>query len=186
MHETKFSLKISYSKHVCLAQLDKHLTWPVMVSCEFNSHWRQYYVLLKPFKTLQSQFCTDTWNLCHLWEPGYPMYPKPAQRYFCNHHLVQLLQGLSVPFACIGSSDPVRVLRLYTTNTLDILWSIYCWDICTTCRYQCLCATCSSLTLWDFLLADVLRSSAGTRMVSNQMLCLLFTLYCVVVYIPLV
>ena len=32
-----------------------------------------------------------------------------------------LLQGLSVPFACVGSGDPVRVLRLYTTNTLDVL-----------------------------------------------------------------
>ena len=31
------------------------------------------------------------------------------------------LQGLSVPFACIGSGDPVRVLHLYTTNTLDVL-----------------------------------------------------------------
>ena len=31
------------------------------------------------------------------------------------------MQGLSVPFACVGSSDPVRVLRLYTTNTLDVL-----------------------------------------------------------------
>ena len=30
------------------------------------------------------------------------------------------MQGLSVPFACIGSSDPVRVLCLYTMNTLDI------------------------------------------------------------------
>ena len=30
------------------------------------------------------------------------------------------MQGLSVPFACVGSGDPVRVLRLYTTNTLDI------------------------------------------------------------------
>ena len=30
------------------------------------------------------------------------------------------VQGLSIPFACVGSSDPVRVLRLYTTNTLDI------------------------------------------------------------------
>ena len=46
------------------------------------------------------------------------------------------MQGLFVPFACIGSGDPVRVLRLYTTNTLDTLWSIYCWDICTTCRYR--------------------------------------------------
>ena len=31
------------------------------------------------------------------------------------------MQGLSVPFACVGSGDPVRVLRLYTTNTLDVL-----------------------------------------------------------------
>ena len=31
------------------------------------------------------------------------------------------MQGLSVPFACIGSSDPVRVLHLYTMNTLDTL-----------------------------------------------------------------
>ena len=32
--------------------------------------------------------------------------------------------GASAPSAacaCIGSGDPVRVLRLYTTNTLDIL-----------------------------------------------------------------
>ena len=34
---------------------------------------------------------------------------------------IEELQGLSVPFACVGSGDPVRVLRLYTTNTLDIL-----------------------------------------------------------------
>ena len=32
-----------------------------------------------------------------------------------------IMQGLFIPFACIGSGDPVRVLCLYTTNTLDIL-----------------------------------------------------------------
>ena len=33
VHETKFSLKISYSTHICLAQLDRHQTYkPVMVS----------------------------------------------------------------------------------------------------------------------------------------------------------
>ena len=37
-----------------------------------------------------------------------------------------ILQGLSILFACVGSGDPVRVLRLYTLNTLDILRSIYC------------------------------------------------------------
>ena len=28
--------------------------------------------------------------------------------------------------ACVGSGDPVRVLRLYTTITLDEVCSIYC------------------------------------------------------------
>ena len=33
VHETKFSLKISYSTHACLAQLDQHQTYkPVMVT----------------------------------------------------------------------------------------------------------------------------------------------------------
>ena len=26
-----------------------------------------------------------------------------------------------MPFACVGSGDPVRVLHLYTTNTLDTI-----------------------------------------------------------------
>ena len=46
MQETKFSLKISYPTHVFLAQLDRHQTSkPVMVCCEFNSHWGQLYFL---------------------------------------------------------------------------------------------------------------------------------------------
>ena len=36
-------------------------------------------------------------------------------------HGILKMQGLFVPFACVGSSDPVRVLRLNTTNTLDTL-----------------------------------------------------------------
>ena len=35
--------------------------------------------------------------------------------------MCMFVQGLSIPFACVGSSDPVRVLHLYTMNTLDIL-----------------------------------------------------------------
>ena len=39
MHETKFSLKISYSTHACLAQLDQHQTCkPVMVSVVTSSN----------------------------------------------------------------------------------------------------------------------------------------------------
>ena len=34
--------------------------------------------------------------------------------------------GTVFVFACVGSSDPVRVLCLYTTNTLDEVCSIYC------------------------------------------------------------
>ena len=53
-----------------LAQLDKHQTSkPLMVSCEFNSHWRQLYFLLKPFKAPQCQFCTKISDLCYLWKP---------------------------------------------------------------------------------------------------------------------
>ena len=36
-----------------------------------------------------------------------------------NYH--KTVQGLFVPFACVGSGDPVRVLHLYTTNTLDTI-----------------------------------------------------------------
>ena len=39
----------------------------------------------------------------------------------CLNREFMKVQGLSVPFACVGSGDPVRVLRLYTTNTLDVL-----------------------------------------------------------------
>ena len=36
------------------------------------------------------------------------------------------LQGFIRPIARVGSGDPVRVLCLYTTNTLDEVCSIYC------------------------------------------------------------
>ena len=36
------------------------------------------------------------------------------------------LQGFIRPVARVGSGDPVRVLRLYTTITLDEVCSIYC------------------------------------------------------------
>ena len=49
------------------------------------------------------------------------------------------VQGFIRPVARVGSGDPVRVLRLYTTNTLDEVCSIYCWDICTTCHYRSTC-----------------------------------------------
>ena len=62
VHEGKFSLRISYLTHVSLAQLDTHQTSkPVLVSCEFNSHWRQlYFLLLQPLEIL---------DLCYLRKP---------------------------------------------------------------------------------------------------------------------
>ena len=47
-----------------------------------------------------------------------------------------VLQGLFVPFARVGSGDPVRVLHLLHNKYVGYNWSIYCWDICTTCLYR--------------------------------------------------
>ena len=63
-----------------------------------------------------------------------------------NLHRPLYMQGLSVPIACVGSGDPVRVLHLYTTNTLDIFEAFIAE------AYVQLAATssnvlCSSLTL---------------------------------------
>ena len=64
VHETKFSLKISYSTHACLAQLDQHHTCkPVIVSVvssnptggNFN-HLDAYFV----------QKMTEMSDLCYL------------------------------------------------------------------------------------------------------------------------
>ena len=57
------------------------------------------------------------------------MHPNSVRTARCGGHLschAHPCKVLSVPFACVGSGDPVRVLRLYTTNTLDTLSSIYC------------------------------------------------------------
>ena len=44
-----------------------------------------------------------------------------------RHHVGKfVMQGFIRPVARVGSGDPVRVLRLYTTNTLDEVCSIYC------------------------------------------------------------
>ena len=45
--ETRFSLKISYSTHVCLAQLDKYQTCkPVMVSVVSSIPTVSYFIIL--------------------------------------------------------------------------------------------------------------------------------------------
>ena len=86
-----------------------------------------------------------------------------------------IMQGLLVLFACVGSGDPVRVLHLYTMNTLSTLWSIYYWDICTTCRYRIYVLRAQALRLWDFLLL-----LCTNRWLSGECTP---TLYCVVAYI---
>ena len=44
-----------------------------------------------------------------------------AYKFYAMFRPSKNVQGLSIPFACEGSGDPVRVLHLYTTNTLDTL-----------------------------------------------------------------
>ena len=90
-------------------------------------------------------------------------------------NLSTAVQGLSVPFACIGSGDPVRVLHPYTTNTLSTLQSIYYWDICTTCCYRIYVLCAQALWLWDFLLLI-----PTSHWLSGECAP---TLYCVVAYI---
>ena len=48
LHETKFSLKISYSTHACLAQLDQHQTCkPVVVSVVSSNPTGGNFIFLK-------------------------------------------------------------------------------------------------------------------------------------------
>ena len=53
---------------------------------------------------------------------GTPAMPLPLMgTQPCLYPLWEPMQGLFIPIACVGSGDPVRVLRLYTKNTLDTL-----------------------------------------------------------------
>ena len=45
-----------------------------------------------------------------------------------NYNEQSYMQCLFVPFACIGSGDPVRVLCLFHNKYTGWGWSIYCWD----------------------------------------------------------
>ena len=96
--------------------------------------------------------------------------------HFERFHITGRVQGLFVPFACAGSGDPVRVLRLYTMNTLDTLWSIYCWDICTTCHYQ-------NYVLLYWLIHSCLRWSLSVTTWLTDWLRLSLALYCAVPFI---
>ena len=71
VHEIKFSLKVSYATHACLVQLDRHQTCkPVMISCEFNSYWRQ---LIFKSTELVKYFCHKSIRTCYSLcrKPGY-------------------------------------------------------------------------------------------------------------------
>ena len=85
------------ARHDRLAQLDKHQTYkPVVVSCEFNSQWRQLYILLKLFRHLNTIFCTkmsEVSDLCYL--------PKPRIFDNSDHNLfTDNLRFLSVSVIC--------------------------------------------------------------------------------------
>ena len=95
--------------------------------------------------------------------------------YSCLQNQIWKVRGLSIMFACVGSGDPVRVLRLYTMNTLDTLWSIYCWDICTTCHYWTYVLLLKPYALRTPTMMCVLWLEACWQMRS--------TLYCVVSFI---
>ena len=64
VHETKFSLTISYSPHTCLAQLDYQQAYkPVMVSVVSSSPaWRNFILL----KHLDANFVQKE-QKCQIW-----------------------------------------------------------------------------------------------------------------------
>ena len=85
------------------------------------------------------------------------------------------VQGLFVLFARVGSGEPVRVLRLLHNKYAGYNWSIYCWDICTTCRYRdYVLRYCRVCTSWVLTGNDSVKdSSHGT------VRCLIYTCVCV-------
>ena len=92
-----------------------------------------------------------------------------------------IMQGFIRPVARVGSGDPVRVLRLYTTITLDEVCSIYCWDICTTCHYRSMCySTCSS---GPTTLSVCSRLCLVANCLTGRLPSVCFVLYCTMPFI---
>ena len=68
VHETKFSLKISYSTHACLAQLDRHQTCkPVMVSVVSSSPTGGNFIFLRHINANFIQKCQKC-QICVIYE----------------------------------------------------------------------------------------------------------------------
>ena len=99
--------------------------------------------------------------------------------------LHQLCKGFIRLVACIGSGDPVRVLHLYTTITLDEVCSIYCWDICTTCRYQSMCYStgASGLTALSVCSRLCLVANCSTKNWARLLTRMAPVLYCTMPFI---
>ena len=68
VHETKFSLKISYSTHACLAQLDQHQTCnPVMVSVVSSNPTGSNFIFLRHLDANFVQQCQKC-QICVIYE----------------------------------------------------------------------------------------------------------------------
>ena len=68
VHETKFSLKISYSTHACLAQLDQHQTYkPVMISVVSLNPTGSNFIFLRNLDANFAQKCQKC-QICVMYE----------------------------------------------------------------------------------------------------------------------
>ena len=68
VHETKFSLKISYSTHACLAQLDQHqICKPVMVSVVSSNPTGGNFIFLRHLDANFIQKCQKC-QICVVYE----------------------------------------------------------------------------------------------------------------------
>ena len=81
VHETKFSLKISYSTHACLAQLDQHQTCnPVMVSVVSSNPTGGNFIFLRHLDAnfVESTKMPEMSDLCYLRKPRMPQFQSDS------------------------------------------------------------------------------------------------------------
>ena len=131
--------------------------------------------------------CKNRWNISENWRRKFINLLCMGQNLcILTPELTVLLrrnwmQGLSVPFACVGSGDPVRVLCMYTMKTLDIFEAFIAE------AYVQLAATsstvlCSSLTLWDFLLLLLCCVNCPAAICRVSLMCVSHTVLCGALY----
>ena len=112
VHETKFSLNISYSTHVCLAQLDQHQTCKsVMVSVVSSSPTRGSLILYENDRDVRFVLFTRT-SIVYCYVNWWPMRTYVLYTVVFGHHL-HSTQEKELKQSQL-QSELVRIIRMPT------------------------------------------------------------------------